>query len=163
MGMLSPPVWSLTRSSWSARNLCGVTTHAVTFYNDIMTIRLELSTIAALARNREPRKITTGDVIFRAGEPGDCLFGILTGTIQLSWGADRVETLGPGSCFGVGALVDPDHRRFGTATAISDGELLEMNRQEFLFAMQELPMFGLEMLHDLEQRLQRLKEQGAET
>jgi hypothetical protein len=27
-------------------------------------------------------------------------------------------------------------------------------------AMQVLPMFGLEMLHDLEQRLQRLKEHG---
>jgi CRP-like cAMP-binding protein len=34
-----------------------------------------------------------------------------------------------------------------------------MNREEFLFAMQELPMFSLEMMHDLEQRLQRLKEQ----
>jgi hypothetical protein len=27
--------------------------------------------------------------------------------------------------------------------------------------MQELPMFGLEMLHDLEQRLQRLHDPGA--
>jgi CRP-like cAMP-binding protein len=73
-----------------------------------------------------------------------------------------VEIIGPGSCFGVGALVDPDHRRFGTAVAMADTELLVMNRQEFLFAMQELPMFGLEMLHDLEQRLQRLKEQAIE-
>ena len=36
-----------------------------------------------------------------------------------------------------------------------------MNREEFLFAMQELPMFGLEMLHDLELRLQRLKQGGS--
>jgi CRP-like cAMP-binding protein len=43
------------------------------------------------------------------------------------------------------------------ATAICDAELLEMNRQEFLFAMQELPVFGLEMQHDLEQRLEQLK------
>jgi hypothetical protein len=33
-----------------------------------------------------------------------------------------------------------------------------MDRQEFLFAMQELPMFGLEVLHDLEMRLQTLKQ-----
>jgi hypothetical protein len=33
-----------------------------------------------------------------------------------------------------------------------------MNHKEFLFAMQELPMFGLEMLYDLEQHLQRIKE-----
>lgn len=133
-------------------------TRSHSFFNDIMNTSPALDTIAALARNREPRTIKTGDVIFRAGEPGDCLFGIVAGTIQLSWGGERVETLGPGSCFGAGALVDPDHRRFGTATAVSDGELLEMNREEFLFAMQELPMFGLEMLHDLEQRLQQLKQ-----
>ena len=66
--------------------------------------------------------------------------------------------IGPGSSFGAGALVDPERRRFGTAVAVRDSKLLEMNREEFLFAMQELPMFSLEMLHDLEQRLQRLKE-----
>jgi CRP-like cAMP-binding protein len=57
--------------------------------------------------------------------------------------------------------VDPEHRRFGTAVALCNSELLEMNREEFLFAMQELPMFSLEMMDDLEQRLQRLKEQIA--
>lgn len=123
-----------------------------------MTTQPELSTIEALAGNRVPRKISAGDVIFRAGEPGECLFGIVSGTIQITWGREGVETLGPGSCFGTGALVDPEHRRLGTATATSDVELLEMNREEFLFAMQELPMFGLEMLHDLELRLHRVKQ-----
>ena len=37
-----------------------------------------------------------------------------------------------------------------------------MNREEFLFALQELPMFSLEMLHDLEQRLQTIKTQVAD-
>lgn len=123
-----------------------------------MTSTPELNTIAALAQHRAPRKLVVGDVIYQDGEQGDRMFGIVSGTIQLSWGGEGVETLGPGSCFGVGALVDPDHRRFGSATAISDAELLEMNRQEFLFAMQELPVFGLEMLHDLEQRLEQLKQ-----
>ncbi|MFO0015905.1 MAG: Crp/Fnr family transcriptional regulator [Synechococcaceae cyanobacterium] len=122
-----------------------------------MTNTPELSTIAALAHNRAPRKLAAGEVIFQDGDPGDRMFGIVSGTIQLSWDGEGVETLGPGSCFGAGALVDPDHRRFGSATAICDAELLEMNREEFLFAMQELPVFGLEILHDLEQRLEQLK------
>jgi CRP-like cAMP-binding protein len=122
---------------------------------------LELSTIAALAGERAPYRVNQGDVIFREGDLGDKLYGVVSGQVQLRWGHDRVEMIGPGSCFGVGALVDPEHRRFGTAEAVSDCELLMMNREEFLFAMQELPMFGLEMVHDLEQRLQRLKEQVA--
>jgi CRP/FNR family cyclic AMP-dependent transcriptional regulator len=124
------------------------------------TGNLELRTIAALAGERAPCRVCQGDVIFREGEVGDRLYGVISGQVQLSWGDDCTEIVGPGSCFGIGALVDPEHRRFGTAEAISDCELLTMNREEFLFAMQELPMFGLEMLHDLEQRLQRLKELG---
>jgi len=126
------------------------------------TENLELNTIAALAGERIPRHVQQGEVIFHAGDLGDKLYAVVSGQVQLSWGAGLVETIGPGSCFGVGALVDQDHRRFGTAVAMADTELLEMNRQEFMFAMQELPMFGLEMLHDLEQRLQSLKEQTIE-
>ena len=121
---------------------------------------LELNTMAALAGKRELSSVKQGDIIFQAGELGDKLYGVVSGEVQLNWGDHGVEMIGPGSSFGAGALVDPEHRRFGTAVAICDSELLEMNREEFLFAMQELPMFGLEMLHDLEQRLQRIKEHG---
>ena len=119
---------------------------------------LELNTIAALAGKRALISVKQGDVVFNNGEPGDKLYGVVSGEVQLNWGDNGVEMIGPGSSFGAGALVDPEHRRFGTAVAVRDSELLEMNREEFLFAMQELPMFSLEMMHDLEQRLQGLKE-----
>lgn len=123
---------------------------------------LELNTIAALAGKRDHLMVKLGDVIFKSGEIGDKLYAVLKGAVQLNWGDNGVEVIGPGSSFGVGALVDHEHRRFGTAVALSDSELLQMNREEFLFAMQELPMFSLEMMHDLEQRLQRLKEHMGE-
>jgi CRP/FNR family cyclic AMP-dependent transcriptional regulator len=122
----------------------------------------ELSTIAALSGTRPTRVVTAGEIIFQPGDEGDVLYGVVSGTIELTWGSDLKETIGPGGCFGVGALVDPEHRRFGTARALSETELLEMDRPEFLFAVQELPMFGLEMLHDLETRLQQLKRSVAE-
>jgi len=46
---------------------------------------------------------------------------------------------------------------YGTATALQDTQLLELDREEFLFALQELPMFALEMLHGLEERLGHLR------
>lgn len=118
---------------------------------------LELSTIANLAQNRPTRQVKAGEVIFSPGDHGDMLYGVVRGTIELTWGSALKETIGPGSSFGVGALVDRCHERFGTATALTDAELLEIDRPEFLFAVQELPLFGLEMLNDLEQRLQQLK------
>ena len=123
---------------------------------------LELNTIAALAGKRDLGRVKQGDIIFRKGELGGKLYSVVSGDVQLNWGDDGVETIGPGSSFGIGALVDPEHRRFGTAVALCDSELLEMNREEFLFALQELPMFSLEMLHDLEQRLQKIKTQVAD-
>ena len=122
----------------------------------------ELSTIAALSGSRPTRQVKAGEIIFQPGDLGDVLYGVVRGTIALTWGSELSETVGPGGCFGVGALVDPEHRRFGTATALTDAELLEMDRPEFLFAVQELPMFGLEMLHDLESRLQQLKRSVAD-
>jgi CRP/FNR family cyclic AMP-dependent transcriptional regulator len=126
------------------------------------TGKLELNTIAALAARRTPRSVREGEVIFRQGEAGEHLYGVVRGEIDLCWDGERVETIGAGSCFGAGALVDPEHRRFTTAIARSDADLLEMNREEFLFAMHELPMFGLEMLHDLELRLQKPKHHKSE-
>jgi CRP/FNR family cyclic AMP-dependent transcriptional regulator len=119
---------------------------------------LEFQTIRSLARSRPVLHLKAGDVIFRPGDPGDCLYAIVSGSVQLRWnGEEASETLLAGSSFGVGALVDPAHRRHGTATALSETELLVMSREEFLLAVQELPMFGLEMLHDLDERLRLLK------
>ncbi|MEA5417000.1 Crp/Fnr family transcriptional regulator [Synechococcus sp. BA-132 BA5] len=117
-----------------------------------------LTTMRLLAQDGNLRTFAAGDVIFRVGDAGDSVFGIVDGEVRLDWAEGRTsEILGHGSCFGVGAMVGSQHQRFGTATALRDAQLLEMNREEFLFALQELPMFALEMLHGLEQRLGHLR------
>ncbi|KEF42560.1 MAG: cAMP-binding protein [Cyanobium sp. CACIAM 14] len=120
-----------------------------------------LKTMAFLADGRTIRTVEAGEVIFQSGQEGHSMFGIVEGSVRLEWGGGRsAETLGPGSTFGVGALVDTQHHRYARATALEKTRLLEMNREEFLFALQELPMFGLEMLHDLEERLGHLQRSG---
>lgn len=78
---------------------------------------LELNTIVELAGKRALISVKQGDVIFNNGEPGDKLYGVVSGEVQLNWGDNGVEMIGPGSSFGAGALVDPEHRRFGTAAS----------------------------------------------
>lgn len=58
--------------------------------------------------------------------------------------------------FGVGALVSWDHCRHSTARVLVDSEILEMSREEFLFAVQDTPMFAVEVMASLEQRLRNL-------
>lgn len=112
----------------------------------------------ALADKGEVRQVAAGAVIFRGGEPGDCMFGLLEGTVRLSWNGDAGhEDIQAGDVFGAGALVTSDHRRYGRATALSDCRLLVMNREKFLFAVQEAPMFAIELLGSVDQRLRDLK------
>jgi CRP-like cAMP-binding protein len=117
-----------------------------------------LDTMRALAAKGEVRDVAAGSVIFRAGEAGDCMFGLLEGTVRLSWNADAGhEDIQAGDVFGAGALVTAEHRRYGHATALTDCRLLVMNREKFLFAVQEAPMFAIELLGSIDQRLRDLK------
>jgi CRP-like cAMP-binding protein len=118
-----------------------------------------LDTMRALASKGEVLDVTAGELIFRSGETGDCMFGLLEGSVELSWNGEAgQETIHAGDVFGAGALVTPEHRRYGNAKAVTDCRLLRMNREKFLFAVQESPMFAIELLGSIDQRLRALKD-----
>jgi CRP/FNR family transcriptional regulator, cyclic AMP receptor protein len=113
----------------------------------------------ALASNGEVMTVEPGEIIFHSGDPGDCMFGLLEGQVQLSWnGEEGHELINAGDVFGAGALVTSEHRRYGNAKAVSPCRLLVMNREKFLFAVQESPMFAIELLGSIDQRLRQLKD-----
>ena len=118
-----------------------------------------LDTMRALAIQGEVRSFGAGELIFRAGETGECMYGLLEGTVELTWngnaGQERIQA---GDVFGAGALVTQEHRRYGDATAITTCRVLEMNREKFLFAVQESPMFAIDLLASIDQRLRQLKD-----
>jgi CRP/FNR family cyclic AMP-dependent transcriptional regulator len=118
-----------------------------------------LDTMRALASKGEVIDVEEGSLIFRAGETGDCMFGLLEGTVDLTWNGDEGhETIQAGDVFGTGALVTQEHRRFGNARAVTPCRLLVMNREKFLFAVQESPMFAIELLGSIDERLRDLKD-----
>ena len=114
-----------------------------------------------LAQKSEVHAFKTGDIIFKADDPGASMFGVLEGSVRLSWkndeGNEGYELIHAGNVFGAGALVMDGHRRLGTAQAESSCRLIEMNREKFLFAVQEAPMFAIELLASVDARLRDLK------
>ena len=120
-----------------------------------------LDTMRALASQAEVITLQTGDVLFKAGEKGETMFGILEGSIRLIWtdasGHEGHEDIPVGHIFGSGALVMDDHCRLSTATATSVSRLIVMNREKFLFAVQETPMFAVELLASIDARLRDIK------
>ena len=113
----------------------------------------------ALASTGEVKTVDPGEIIFGSGDSGDCMFGLLEGQVQLSWnGEEGHELINAGDVFGAGALVTSEHRRYGNAKAVTPCRLLVMNREKFLFAVQESPMFAIELLGSIDQRLRQLKD-----
>jgi CRP-like cAMP-binding protein len=118
---------------------------------------IALATIRSLADGRSWQAHPAGEKIFAEGDHGDDLYAIIEGSVTVDWGKGVYETLEPGDCFGFDVMVDPARRRYCTATASTAVQLLPMNREQFLLAIQELPMFALESLQVLDERLRHLK------
>ena len=70
-----------------------------------------------------------------------------------------VETIQKGDVFGEGALLHLDHQRDSTAIAKTDSLLAFLDREHFMFAVEQTLMFALEVMKSYSDRLRRLKHQ----
>jgi signal transduction histidine kinase len=99
--------------------------------------------LGALAEGGQVLSAPAGTVVFRQGEPGDTLYCVLSGEIQISTeldGATDVELrrAGPGDSFGELALLDGGARD-ATARAVAPSQLFVLRRDHFLAAMPRTP------------------------
>jgi len=84
------------------------------------------------------RHLTPGEVLFRAGAPGDALFIVASGNVEVlvdgassDVGAEhKLATLGPGYAFGEMALLSGGPRT-ATVRAAGEVDLLEIGREDF--------------------------------
>ena len=105
---------------------------------------------AALAEVIDYRKINQGEILFHAGEPGESLFVVRSGQVELyikdTTGQKIVlNVAGPGDMFGELALLDSGART-ATALALSNSELLVLDRDDLLLLFQKKPGAALHML-----------------
>ncbi|MFP4219616.1 MAG: cyclic nucleotide-binding domain-containing protein [Phormidium sp.] len=114
-------------------------------------------TVEIFQKQTEPQHYKARDVIFREGEPGETMFGIIEGAVDLVIENQVVETIDAGDVFGEGSLVRVNGTRASTAVAKTDCTLAVMDQKKFLFAVQETPMFALEIMYSLSQRLRHFK------
>ncbi|ELR98999.1 cyclic nucleotide-binding domain-containing protein [Gloeocapsa sp. PCC 73106] len=105
----------------------------------------------------EQRTVKSGEIIFNEGEPGEVIYGLLSGEVEIIVNGKVVEEITPGDVFGVGALVQLNHLRASTAKAKSDCQLIVVNQEKFLFLVQETPVFSLEVMRSYSARLIKLK------
>lgn len=80
--------------------------------------------VAEIYDTGRPLRLARGEVLFRRGDPGDSMYVLLAGRIQLVFPtAISPKVLGSGDFLGELALVSPNHVRTATAVALEDSEL----------------------------------------
>ena len=112
------------------------------------------------------RSVPKGTVIFRKGDPGVGLIGVLSGAVKISVasadGRDVVlNIIREGEVFGEIALLD-GRARTADATAMSDCELMTIERREFIPFLRSQPDVTLKLMEILCSRLRRTSEQVQE-
>ena len=80
------------------------------------------------------------------------MFGIMEGEVELHLPNGGVRRLGPDDTFGEMAIVD-NSPRSATAVAVTDAKLAVIDRHRFLFLVQETPMFAVQVMSSIAERL----------
>jgi len=119
-----------------------------------MTSVQQAEYIALLQRAGEARTFEAGDVVFAEGEPGECLYVVKSGAVSLQRGGRRLEEVGPGTIFGEMALIDLGPRS-ASAVAVTDCELVSIEKRQFWFLVQETPYFAETVMRVMAERLRR--------
>jgi CRP/FNR family cyclic AMP-dependent transcriptional regulator len=124
---------------------------------------LPSAVIEHLGSYMKTRKVARGATIFAKGDPGSGLMGVLAGMVKVSVasaeGKDIVLNIfHEGEIFGEIALLD-GRPRTADATAMSDCELIVIERRDFVPFLSDHPDVTIKFIEILCARLRRTSEQ----
>lgn len=116
-------------------------------------------TLTAMARRLRRVSYQKGDVVFLQGEPGDAMYFIETGQVEVvaqqEDGKENVlARLGPGSFFGEVALL-LGGTRSATVRVVIDAVLLQLHKEDLETLLEEHPVIAINMSRELSLRLRR--------
>jgi CRP/FNR family cyclic AMP-dependent transcriptional regulator len=117
---------------------------------------------AALAEKIDLLKYAAGETIFNYGDPGHALYIIRSGEVEIYVKNDQgekivLETSQPGDVFGEISLLD-DGPRTAWVTAISDAEVLRLDREHFEEYVRQYTPAALNLLSVAARRLRKSDE-----
>lgn len=95
------------------------------------------------------------DLIFKKDDPGDVMYLVTQGEVDILIHGKVVETVSPGGVIGEMALLDLGPRS-ATATARTDCLLLPIDGERFKQQVSKSPSFSLQVMRIMAERMRRL-------
>jgi CRP-like cAMP-binding protein len=115
-------------------------TNAVKFYNDYKFCQ-------------------KGSIIFSEGDPGDVMYAVVEGEVEIRVNGVAVSIVKEGEVFGEMAMIDKKPRS-ASAIASSDCKLVVINEQRFNFLLQQTPMFVTQIMKVMADRLRYMNKEA---
>jgi CRP-like cAMP-binding protein len=98
-----------------------------------------------------------GELIIREGQPGEEMYVVQAGQVELLWHGHLVETVGPGGILAELALIDSTAHSV-TARAKTDCKLVPINQTRFKVQVHHYPYFALQVMQVIVKRLRQMVE-----
>lgn len=102
---------------------------------------------------------SAGQHIFTAGQPGDTMYVVKEGEVEVVVNGKVVDTVGPGGILGEMALIDKQPRS-ATAVAKTDCKLVSVNEERFQRLVKQTPHFAIQVMRVMAQRLRQMDAQA---
>jgi NTE family protein len=126
---------------------------------------LEAGPWAELAASAQPVNVRAGDWLFRQGDPGDSLYVVLRGRLEVVVESPSevkvIRILGRGDSVGELALLT-ESPRSASVRARRDSELLHVTREHFARLLEQRPEFAAGLTRVLGRQLRDVKHAGLE-
>ncbi|GIK43625.1 MAG: hypothetical protein BroJett011_74580 [Chloroflexota bacterium] len=99
--------------------------------------------------------IPAGHTIFQEGQPGDLMYVVKEGEVDIFIHGQHVETVGPGGVVGEMALIDHTARS-ATAIAKTDCQLVPLDENRFNIFVHQIPFFSIQVMRVMADRLRHM-------
>ena len=110
--------------------------------------------------DQHPLDVPTGTAVFRDGDAGEHMFGVISGEIAIVKHGSLIERIGPGGIVGEMALVDHSPRS-ADAVAQQNTQLAVIDRRRFEHLVANHPTFALQVMSVMAERLRKKNEAQA--
>ena len=101
------------------------------------------------------RSFVAGTSIFEKGDQGTEMYVVKEGEVDIVIDDFHFETVVPDGIFGELSLIDQE-TRIASAIARTDCTLQAIDKRQFLFLVQETPLFAIQVMAEMANRLHRV-------
>ena len=102
-----------------------------------------------------PTQLAPGEMLFSAGDPGDAMYVVLEGALEIRVEDRVVDTAGRGAIIGEMALIEVAPRS-ATVLAREASTLVKVNSARFQRLIQQNPFFAMHVMKVLVDRIRRV-------